>query len=65
MHAVIITTERLEMEQLKTKIPPHPCCGALLQFEGVVRNHHEGKNVAAITYECFEAMAKKELEKDC
>jgi molybdopterin synthase catalytic subunit len=30
-------------------------------FEGVVRNHHEGKPVESITYEAYWPMAEKEI----
>lgn len=37
-------------------------CGAFLWFDGKVRNHHEGKNVAGITYEAFSEMANSEMK---
>lgn len=37
--------------------------GAVVTFDGVVRNHHEGKQVEAIEYYAYEAMAEKEIEK--
>src|SRR5258706_16276795 len=36
--------------------------GACVVFEGVVRDHHEGKQVEAITYEAFRPMAEKEID---
>jgi len=32
-------------------------------FEGRVRNHSHGKTVTALSYECYEPMALKEMEK--
>ena len=37
--------------------------GALIVFEGVVRNHNEGKNVRALSYEGFEPLARAEAER--
>lgn len=62
MCEAIITENALDVEELKKKLPQHSCCGALVQFEGIVRNHHEGRKVVSIEYESFQEMAKKELE---
>jgi molybdopterin synthase catalytic subunit len=35
--------------------------GAHLLFEGVVRNHHEGKAVESIYYDAYRPMAEKEI----
>jgi molybdopterin synthase catalytic subunit len=35
--------------------------GAQTLFLGVVRDHHEGKRVSAITYDCFAPLARKTL----
>ena len=37
--------------------------GACVVFEGVVRNHHDGKRVESIVYEAYAPMAEKEIEK--
>ena len=37
--------------------------GAYVLFEGVVRNHHEGKAVESIVYEAYRPMAEKEMER--
>lgn len=37
--------------------------GAYVLFEGVVRNHHEGKPVESIFYDAYRPMAEKEMEK--
>lgn len=37
--------------------------GAYVLFEGVVRNHHEGKAVESIYYDAYRPMAEKEMEK--
>jgi molybdopterin synthase catalytic subunit len=37
--------------------------GAYVLFEGVVRDHHEGKSVESIFYDAYRPMAEKEMEK--
>lgn len=36
--------------------------GAYVLFEGVVRNHHEGKAVESIYYDAYRPMAEKEMD---
>lgn len=38
----------------------HSASGALITFEGRVRNHHKGKSVTALEYEAFHEMAETE-----
>ncbi len=40
-----------------------PSDGAAIVFDGVVRNHHDGKQVESIFYDAYRAMAEKEIEK--
>jgi molybdopterin synthase catalytic subunit len=37
--------------------------GAYVLFEGVVRDHHEGKRVESIFYDAYRPMAEKEMAK--
>ena len=37
--------------------------GACIVFEGVVRDHHEGKAVESIFYDAYRPMAEKEMSK--
>jgi molybdopterin synthase catalytic subunit len=37
--------------------------GAYVLFEGVVRNHHDGKAVESIFYDAYRPMAEKEMAK--
>ena len=37
--------------------------GAYVLFEGIVRDHHEGKMVESIFYDCYRPMAEKEMDK--
>ena len=36
--------------------------GACVTFEGIVRDHHEGKRVESIFYEAYRPMAEKEID---
>lgn len=55
----------------QTKIDPidlgkrfdDPRAGAVVTFEGKVRNHNEGKNVTSLEYQAYGAMAVKEGQK--
>ena len=42
-------------------LKPAAEAGALATFFGVVRNHHEGKAVQKLYYECYTSMANKEI----
>ena len=37
--------------------------GACVLFEGIVRDHHEGKRVESIFYDAYRPMAEKEIDK--
>jgi molybdopterin synthase catalytic subunit len=37
--------------------------GAYVLFEGIVRDHHEGKSVESIFYDAYRPMAEKEMER--
>jgi molybdopterin synthase catalytic subunit len=39
----------------------HPGAGGLVTFSGVVRDHHDGKRVTAISYEAYGAMAQAKM----
>jgi molybdopterin synthase catalytic subunit len=40
-----------------------PSDGSYVLFEGVVRNHHEGRAVESIFYDAYRPMAEKEIAK--
>ncbi|MEO1366610.1 MAG: molybdenum cofactor biosynthesis protein MoaE [Acidobacteriota bacterium] len=42
-----------------------PNCGAVLLFVGAVRNHHEGRGVAMLTYSAYESMAQAQIGRIC
>jgi molybdopterin synthase catalytic subunit len=40
---------------------PDPSCGAAASFVGIVRNHHLGRSVVKLFYECYEPLAEKQV----
>lgn len=40
-----------------------PYCGAIVTFDGVTRNHNQGRTVLHLDYTAYEEMAVSELEK--
>ena len=61
MHSML-TREPLSAESLKAE-KKFPECGGICIFEGVVRNHHEGRDVTSLIYEAYEPMAEQELHR--
>lgn len=59
---LLITAERLDAAAL-TDAVRGPDCGAVLTFEGTVRDHNEGSSVTAIDYDCYPEMARPVLER--
>jgi molybdopterin synthase catalytic subunit len=55
-----LTNEVIDVAAL-TRRTMRPGDGASVVFEGVVRDHHEGKRVESITYEAYLPMAEKEI----
>jgi molybdopterin synthase catalytic subunit len=55
-----ITEKSLTPSEWQTQIAD-VTCGAVVVFEGRVRDHHDGKQVAELRYECYRPMALKEL----
>lgn len=63
MHREILIVEQpIDLEPYVRKLT-FPNCGAVTTFLGVVRDHAAGKNVVAIEYTAYDAMARKELER--
>lgn len=52
----------IECDALK-KSMSHDKAGALICFEGWVRNHHDGRAVDALAYQAYETLAETEGEK--
>ncbi len=40
---------------------PDTSCGGVATFTGIVRNHHKGRSVEKLYYECYTSMAEKEM----
>ena len=57
-----LTTEPINTDALLKELA-HEADGAQVLFLGVVRNHHQGREVLRIDYEAYEPMALKELQK--
>ena len=55
------TSEALDRESLRRAVEEDGA-GALLLFEGTVRNHSEGREVLYLEYEAYEAMAERMIE---
>lgn len=60
MEVKLITSEPISAAQLSST-RNYPECGALVTFDGIVRNHHEGKSVLRLEYEAYVPMAEKVL----
>ena len=57
-----LTTDPIDSSSLLRELA-HIADGAQVLFLGVVRNHHQGREVLRIDYEAYEPMAQKELQK--
>lgn len=55
-HVFAITREVIDVRQLAQRIQ-RPEDGALVTFEGVVRNNTKGRTTTCLDYECYEPMA--------
>ncbi len=58
--AFFVTEAVLDREALRDLVCT-PASGAVVLFEGVVRNHHEGHDVLRLEYEAYASMAEKQL----
>ena len=57
----LVTHEPLDRDALRALVRTD-ASGAVVLFEGVVRNHHEGRGVARLEYEAYASMAERQLE---
>jgi molybdopterin synthase catalytic subunit len=57
----LVTTGILEPRALRDAVMT-PASGACVIFEGVVRDHHEGRAVERLEYEAYEEMALRQME---
>ena len=56
----LITGEPLDRDALRDLVATD-ASGAVVLFEGVVRNHHEGRAVARLEYEAYGPMAERQM----
>ena len=56
----LVTADPLDRDALRALVLT-PASGAVVLFEGVVRNHHQGHAVLRLEYEAYEPMAEREL----
>ena len=54
-----IATEPLDVAQLAGRLP-HPAGGAIVTFEGRVRNHNDGLTVTGLEYQAYQPLAHSE-----
>lgn len=47
------------LDQLNLEILKNPTVGGIVYFQGVVRNHNEGKDVGSLEYDSYTPMAEK------
>lgn len=57
-----LTDKTIDENELKRLVMDERA-GAIVTFDGRVRNHNEGKSVSALAYEAYEALAVNEAEK--
>ncbi len=55
-----LSDQPLDPAALRAAVHPQPAAGALVVFEGWVRDHHHGRRVTALTYEAAEALCRSE-----
>jgi len=58
---VALTRERIEAEKL-VAAAKHGEDGAVVVFDGIVRNQSRGRNTLHLDYEAYEEMARKQME---
>jgi len=56
-----LTDDPIDSEALVRRVM-RPSDGAYVLFEGVVRNHHDGRPVESIFYDAYRPMAEKEID---
>jgi len=58
----VLTHERIDSTDLRAAVSDHGF-GALVVFEGVTRNHFEGRPVERLEYEAYADMAQAEMQR--
>ena len=57
-----IVRDRIDAGALAAAAARHDC-GAIAQFQGTTRDHHEGRRVLRLEYEAYERMAQEVLDR--
>lgn len=57
-----LSPNKIETDKLKTRLES-PKAGGLVCFDGIVRNHNDGKAVHTLEYEAYQSLAENEAEK--
>jgi len=60
----LIVTDAIDVATLERELVTDQC-GAVCTFLGIVRDHHEGQGVEAVSYEAYPEMAGAELARLC
>jgi molybdopterin synthase catalytic subunit/molybdopterin converting factor small subunit len=55
-----LSFEEISLDQVRSAVE-HPGAGGICVFQGVVRDHADGKAVARLDYEAHESLAQKEM----
>jgi len=58
-----VTREAINPAAFLSSSKPTEDCGASACFFGWVRNHHQGRSVIRLNYECYETLANKEISR--
>ena len=61
-HFFALTRSAIDSQQLARELQ-RPEDGAVIVFEGVVRNNTKGRSTRFLDYECYEAMAVRQMER--
>lgn len=57
-----ISSEAIDAAALRAALDDAKA-GAIVAFEGTVRNHHQGRGVLKLAYQAYDALAEKEGER--
>ncbi len=58
---VAVSTEPIDREAIG-RFLEDPAAGAQVVFEGIVRNHHDGRQVLHLEYEAYAEMARRQIQ---
>ncbi len=61
----LLNDTKIDAQEERNAFPVPRRCGGYVCFEGIVRDHNEGKDVTHLHYEAYETLALKELKRIC